>query len=231
MISVVIPYNKNKTGLIYLLTVLQNQTILPHRIIIIDTSPDKSALVIVKTLHHNTCEIIVEQTGSISVYTAWNKGIEHAHGDHVFIINDDVIIPINILAALSFAASNTNALVYVPETSSRSHKSGTIDMEFLPTREGRITTTPVEWMPGFAFMLTSRAIEKVGIFNDEKFSVWFGDDDYQARINQWGKDNDTTAILQINNVFVFHFGGKSYNYSNSQTVAQIKKDRANYLKK
>lgn len=228
-ISVVIPYHKNKLGLISNLINLQNQTVLPHKIVVIDTSPDKSGLEIAKTCAYHEVDIVVEVSPATQIYTAWNKGISLCDSqDHILLINDDVVLPINFISIMRYAAEQNHALVYVPETVERAHQSDIIDMNFKHQSEGQITCADSEWMPGFVFMLSPKAIDKVGLFDDVKYTIWFGDTDYEKRALLWGKQNQQPAIKQVKGTFVYHYGGKSYSYDQDTTLKHIDKDRGSF---
>lgn len=79
-------------------------------------------------------------------------------------------------------------------------------------------------------MLTSEAIEQVGPF-DEGFRVWFGDDDYERRLKQAAAKANLPAIIRINTLYVYHYGGRSYHYQTKAVEKQIDKDRAYFRSK
>lgn len=229
-ISVVVPYHKNKYGLVYVLTMLQNQTVKPDQIIIIDTSPDKSGLDIAQMLSYNDIPIIVEVAG-VNVTKAWNKGISLADDkNHILIINDDIIFPINFIATLQYSImKNPRALVHVPKSSTREHVANYITTTFEASPSGGISFEETDWMTGFCYLLTRQCIEKVGVLNEE-LEIWFSDDDYQGRVLKYAKDENKVGIIKIMGTFVYHFGGRSYRYKSKQTLDIIKKDRKKFLK-
>jgi len=228
-ISVVVPYHKNSYGLVYTLTMLQNQTVKPSKIIIIDTSNDKSGLSISKMFAYNDITIVVVCM-KVNIYKAWNEGISLSGQDNVLIINDDITMPINFIEILKYSLSQKNSLCFVPKTSSREHHANFITTVYANKAEGQISFSDTDWMPGFCFLLTRECIEKVGVFNTEKYEIWFGDDDYQDRMKLYGKQNSKTAITLINGIFVYHFMGRSYRYQSKEILKIIAKDRKNYLK-
>jgi glycosyltransferase involved in cell wall biosynthesis len=227
-ISVVIPYNKNILGLVYTLTCLQNQTIKPDKIIIIDTSIDKSGFKVTKMFAYNDIKIIID-VERVGIYKAWNSGIDLAGDDNVLIINDDLIFPINFIEVMKYALIQKKSLCYVPKTSTRDHIANFISVSFDYYPSGLISFKPSNWMSGFVFMLTRDCINKVGKFNTKKYDVWFGDDDYQQRIQLFAKQNQITGITLVDGIFVYHFGGRSYRYQSKETLKVIAKDRKNFL--
>lgn len=229
-LSVVVPYHRNAYGLVYTLTMLQNQTEKPDKIIIIDTSTDKSGLQISRIFSYGEIPIIVE-VAQVHIYQAWNKGVDLSGKADVLIINDDLIFPINFISVLRYSIANKKALCHVPQTSSREHISRHIDQKFNAVCTNKIEFAEGSWMSGFCFLLTRECIERVGLFDTDNFTIWFGDDDYQNRIIAYGKKNNFCPINLIKGLFVYHFGGVSYGYKKRRVEEIIQKDRANYFKK
>jgi len=79
-------------------------------------------------------------------------------------------------------------------------------------------------------MLTKEALSLVGHF-DEGFKVWFGDDDYQERLKRMAKRASLPAIVRINTLYVYHYGGQSYHYQTKTVKSKIDKDRAYFTDK
>jgi GT2 family glycosyltransferase len=230
-ISVVIPYYSNKDGLSVLLATLQAQIVLPHQIIVIDTSPDKQGFELVKK-YQTTVPIICE-CAQTPIYESWNRGIELAGEDDVLIINDDVLLPLNTIDQLGYVASQVPALAYVPETPDRAHSARYVNTDFQWWAEPIENVDQLEavaWMPGFAFMLTRKAIQEAGVF-DTRFKVWFGDDDYQVRLHQAGQKLNLPAIVKLKNLYCYHYGGLSFEYQSKEVQDKITKDRKAYLTK
>lgn len=214
MISVIIPFHKNSYGLVYTLTMLQNQTVAPDKIVIIDTSPNKTGLTIARSFNYNTVPIIVE-VAQVNIYKAWNKGIELSAGYDCLIINDDLIFPLDLIEKMKEASEEEDALIFVPQTPSARHESQIIDRKF-DNFSKEVVYEKVWWMPGFCFMLTSDCIKEIGKF-DERYEIWFGDTDYERRAKN--------RITQLKGVFVYHFGGRSYGYRDPMTLTIIAADR------
>jgi GT2 family glycosyltransferase len=229
-ISVVIPYNNNDIGLIYTLTMLQNQTVPPQEIIVIDTSKTKRGYEIVKQYSYNSIPITVE-CAKVHVYSAWNKGIELSDkNNHVFIINDDLVFPINTLQIMTYALENIEAYAHVPKTVSRRYSADTISIEFDPVCSSKIHMVETDWLPGFCFLLTRSCINDIGLFNDKTYSIWFGDTDYENRIKSQAEYTDIRGINKINGLFVYHFGGKSYDYAKKEVSTLVDQDRTKFEK-
>lgn len=230
----IVTYYSAQQNLAVILSLLQAQLVPPEEIIVIDTSPTKSGLDICQKFNSNNVPIKVE-CARVGVYEAWNRGIDIAGKDSdVVIMNDDLIIPINFIDVLSLVAENSQVYCLVPETPEKSHYKDRIDRKFefyakLPEEVADIELT--NWMPGFCFMLKKECIRDVGIFDDKHYKVWFGDDDYQARILKTAVKNNVFGIIKINSMFVYHFGGKSYQYQSKDVKRLIDRDRKYYVKK
>lgn len=225
-ISVIVPYHKNAYGLVYTLTMLQNQTLAPSRIVLIDTSKDKSGLSLAKIYCYNRIPIIVE-TAQCSIYEAWNKGIDLSPDSHCLFLNDDLVFPINMVELFSQSIQE-DSLALVPLTPSRASTTNYIPKPFTYKSEG-VKHMKTEWMPGFCFMLTKKCIQKVGLFN-EQYKIWFGDTDYENRIKKYGEEQKIKyPIALLYGLYVHHFGGRSYHYKDEKTLSQIDTDRTYYI--
>lgn len=229
-LSVIVPYYSNKDGLAVTLTQLQSQIIPPEQIIVIDTSPDKSGLPIAERYNANTCEIIVD-VGRAHIYTAWNRGIELAGENDCLIINDDLLIPQNLVQVLGVAREHIKGWAFVPANPGRTYDKPNIEHSFEWYSDPTLAPTITDWMVGFCFLLTRECIDFVGTF-DERFQVWFGDDDYQRRIINIGRENpDLNPIVLLENLYVHHFGGSSYEYKSDEIKKLIDKDRELFKQK
>lgn len=230
----IVTYYSAQHNLVQILTLLQAQLVQPEEIIIIDTSPTKSGLEVAQKFNTNSGVPIKVECARVGIYEAWNRGIDLADGSDVVIMNDDLILPINFIDVLGLVATNANAYCIVPNTPAKDHYMNRVNVKFsfysrLPENSNDISM--VDWMPGFCFYLSKECIRDVGIFDDQHFKCWYGDDDYQERIKKVAEKNNAIPILKINSMFVYHFGGKSYQYQSKEVQKVISKDRKNYAKK
>jgi GT2 family glycosyltransferase len=227
-ISVVIPFSKNNYGLIYTLATLQNQTVKPSRIIIIDTSKKKAGLMITRIFSYNDIPIFVEVCDA-HIYSAWNKGIDLCKKPgHILFINDDVLMPVDFIESLEKSIKNVTSYAHVPMIPNRSYSAFRVSGKFDSYSEDKQEYCATDWLAGFCFLLTDRCIKDVGKFDDKKYTIWFGDDDYQDRIEKKAKENNIRSINKLKNIYVYHYGGKSYDYKNEEIQKIIDKDRKNY---
>lgn len=232
-LSVIVPYHRNREGLAVTLTTLQAQLVPPQSIIVIDTSRNKSGLEIARRYATHEVPVIIEVAPKAGIYKAWNKGLSLAGEQDVVIINDDLLLPINFIDILTYSRALIPALAYAPLTPPREHYRPDVDVEFswwneVPSQPEHFSLA--NWLPGFCFMLTREAVKNVGKF-DEGFKVWFGDDDYQKRLEKAAVRVGVPPIMGINTLYVYHYGGQSYRYHSKAVKAQIDKDRAYFRSK
>jgi GT2 family glycosyltransferase len=127
--------------------------------------------------------------------------------------------------------TSPKSLALTTTTSDRQHYASHIDQVLTHKAEGPFDLVDTKWLPGFFFLLTRQAIENVGVFDDETFTIWFGDDDYQKRLINYANGRPYTAITKIQGIFVYHFGGQSYKYGRKDVGDIIKKDRLAFHKR
>jgi GT2 family glycosyltransferase len=228
--SVIVTYHSNIQCLVSIFNSLQSQLLPPRRIIIIDTSANKSGLDVAQRFSTGDIDVVVE-CAQVGIHEAWNRGIELAGYDDVLICNDDLLLPVNTTDIFTIAREAIPALIYVPVTPPREHYSDYVDLPFswfakVPSETSDFSVA--EWMPGFCFYLTREAIKEIGLF-DTNLKVWFGDDDYQSRVYEYAKD--FAPIIRLDTCFVYHFGGKSYKYQSKEIQELIEKDREYFAKK
>lgn len=229
-IAVIIPFHNNETGLAALLVNLQSQIILPSKIIIIDTSKNKAGFEVAKRYYTNLIPIAIESAPGCQIYEAWNKGIDLAGEDDCFIINDDVLLPMNTIDQLHYASTIFNAYCFVPDSPAKEHYKKGVDEVFRwyndPAQDIEDFSMP-KWMPGFAFMLTRKCIKEVGMF-DLNYKIWFGDDAYQKDIFAKAKEKvaeEVLPIVKLNKLRIYHYGGSTYAYKSKKIRNIIDKDR------
>src|ERR1044072_9824089 len=107
---------------------------------------------------------------------------------------------------LNKVAMTDKSLCITPSTYKNKNYSNTVHDSFHWKAHGKeVMTKNSTKFTGYCFMLSPECIDKVGLL-DEEFKIWFGDDDYKARILQSG------TITEVVDLFVAHLGGNSYNY-------------------
>jgi YHS domain-containing protein len=226
--KVIITYYSDQIRFSASLIMLQCQTVLPEEIIVMDTSKDKSGAKIAQTLCFNNVPIKVICYQQ-QIYYAWNRGIKEAGNSDVLILNDDLIFPLNFIEQIEKTKNRRKAYCYVPVTSPREHCSPIITADIaVNSQDIYQVALNVDWMPGFCFFLTKECIKDVGLINTD-YQVWFGDTDYEERIKKKAKETGKIGIIRLENVFVYHYGGKSYDYCSSEVREKIDIDRELFI--
>jgi len=227
--KVIITHYSDVLGLTASLIMLQTQLELPEEIIVVDTSPEKTGLSIARRYNYNLVpiEVVCERA---QINKAWNIGLEVAGEADVLIINDDLVMPMDLIKRLNYVLNEANTYCVVPETVGREFSCPEINMEFKPFNTEAPSPSKADWMPGFCFALSKKCVQDVGMI-DEGFDIWFGDTDYEQRIKLKAEENHKPAIVKERKAFVYHFGGKSQKYKDKQTLAKIAKDRSYYYEK
>lgn len=230
----IITYHSAKENLAVILTLLQAQMVMPKEIIIIDTSADKSGLEIAQRFNSNSGSNIKVECAKVGIYEAWNRGIDLADGDDVLIMNDDLLIPLNLIDIIGLVAQNLKAYCIVTNTPPKEHYKDRVNVKFeyyskIPQDKDDVQLS--NWMPGFCFYLSRECIRDVGLFDEKHYQCWYGDDDYQERIKKVARKNNFLPIIVIASTYVYHYGGKSYKYKTKEVQRLIIKDRKNYVKK
>jgi len=227
--KVIVTHYSDILGLTATLIMLQTQLELPEEIIVVDTSPEKTGLSIARRYNYNLVPIkVVCEKAQIN--KAWNIGLEVAGESDVLIINDDLVMPMDLIKRLNYVLKEANTYCVVPETVGREFSCPEINMEFKPYSTEAPAPLKTEWMPGFCYVLSKKCVQDVGKI-DEGFDIWFGDTDYEQRIKIMAEKNGMMAIVKERKAFVYHFGGKSQKYKDEKTLKQIAKDRNYYYQK
>ena len=161
------------------------------------------------TVVAHQCDYVTEHRGSLIPYNvwppnisvAWNLGLRYvaqmAAGRpyDVAVLNDDAIVPANWFTSIIEKMRETGAAA------------------------GAATRPDDPRMAGFAFILASEA----GLYADEQFEWWYGDDDLARRAEQAG------GIVQVAGIQVEH------RHPNSTTVGVLAdkaaEDRHRYERK
>jgi GT2 family glycosyltransferase len=140
------------------------------------------------------------------------------------VLNDDVLLSQTFITNLKKAHHLSSHLALVPKTPSRKWKSNRLDPNFRWFNKSITDKDILEtnWLCGFAFYLKNECVQLNGVF-DTDYKVWFGDTDYELRLKK--------NIGLINNEYIYHYGGLSYDYSKQEVLAEIGKDRELFIKK
>lgn len=178
-----------------LVTYIENNTVRPDKIIILDNSANSNIVVSSK----RSCLEIIKPPEPLTVNRSWNYGISKLAGevDLVSILNDDLIIEDMFFEKLLYAArKNAKAGVFCPNTA---HDQNKVKNVFKTTTCSRMTKRE-----GWAWTIRSEVAKLIDPI-PEKLVTWCGDDWYWHHCH---KLNRPWMKMSHNNIF--HFVGASH---------------------
>jgi GT2 family glycosyltransferase len=200
LLSIVIPVmNQAK----YTKAILKNisETVhIPYEIIVVDNnSTDETPEIL------DGCRVIRNQHNA-GLSKAWNQGCEEAHGTHIAVLNNDLLLPDGWAETLMAHDKAAICPTYsqgetVPKGFAK--KNAQLNAKRKTTRAALPCGDFPQGFAGFCFMLTREAYERTGPF-DEQYFYWFGDRDYYHRLNEMG-----FKCVQSTNVQIHHYVSKT----------------------
>lgn len=200
-LSIIIPVMNQSHYTRAILSNIRATVHMPYEVIVVDNgSTDDTAQVVaaegVKLIHNER---------NRGVYFAWNQGLRDATGDHLAVINNDLVLPDKWAETLIGHGHDAVCPSYTSWAGVAANF--TVNNEMLRARRPRVVAagTPGSYkgFAGFCFMLSRAAWEKVGEF-DEKYFYWFGDNDYYNRLKAAG-----ITPSRSTNVVIHHYVGKT----------------------
>lgn len=182
-----------------------------------------------------------------------NLGANNANGKYLFFLNPDTRVEPNTIRSLTvFLQTHKNAGIVAPLlvdkrskpfplqgtgtltpfTAFFSHSfintlfpNNSVSRKFWIKDWDKKSDRQVEAAPGTAFMIQSQLFRQIGGF-DEKFFLYFEEDDLAKRVKQFGKKIYITTKTQI-----FHAIGKSMEKSSQNTSNIFNQSRYYYFRK
>jgi GT2 family glycosyltransferase len=167
-----------------------------------------------------------------------NDGIAHARGDFVILLNNDVIVTpgwadslvdaFRRIPGLGIAAPRSNLVVGTQQVDDASYRDESDMLAYALERrrayrgKGYITDRAI----GFCWCLSREVLEQIGAL-DEGFAFGnFEDDDYCMRVRAAGY-----LIYVCNDVFIHHFGSRSFAANKVDYTATIETNWKIFSKK
>lgn len=208
--TIIIPTVNNPSDLAVLLVQLQQQRQKPTCVFIADNSPDGVGFTTAKRYHYDDSVPFAIQRNVGNIHKSWNTGIEFAKDDDVAILNDDTLIPWDFIDVFSAYAKSGGAQMYCPDNPGfppvqrirkgyKWYSDTDLSYRLLDHQEHVLPPS----LTGWCMVIPRDTIKEIGTF-DEKFKLYFGDKDYEARIFEKGGQ-----IAFIKGLNVQHFGSSS----------------------
>lgn len=202
-LSIVIPsFNTRKLLKECLQSIEKNEEDLKLEIIVVDNGSNDGSSEMVEN-DFSRVKLIKNET-NLGFAKGVNQGIKKAKGSHVLVLNSDIVVKPKSLKQLWQFAKKTPSAGVVGGRLLNPDGSVQGSCYFLPTiwrtfqaywlgkKKYREKFAPkgnrpeeVEAVIGAAFLITPRAIQKVGLF-DEKYFIYFEDLDYCRRARKLG---------------------------------------------
>lgn len=183
------------------------------KIIVINTRPDGDS---VGYKAEDVIEVWDSKTPNISRW--WNTGIELAYQEaeqesewNVLVVNDDVIVPSNLVDALSASMRQTTAVLASPNMyDNQPYFHGSDSHMAMNTR-----------LTGYTFMLRGESDLRI----DETLAWWWSDTDLEMRARQEG------GVVLVPGCSVTHLDPNGYTDRDPYLSAQAGRDRETFIRK
>lgn len=219
-VDIIIPvYN----GLYYLEPLFNSikKTKMSYRLIVIDdASPDERIRPYLKKYQSNHPEmILIENEENLGFVKSVNKGFRYST-NHIALVNTDVEVPDmwlerlmqpileNDMVASTTPYTNAGVICSFPKIGQDQKIFQGLSLEVVDNEFKKIKPRYVE-MPtgvGFCMGINKKAIELVGLFDEESFGKGYGEE------NDWCQraiEHDMTNV-HVENLFVYHKHGGSF---------------------
>lgn len=202
MVSVFIPTIGRSPVLVELILSLAADPIV-RRITIGDNGMEPDQLALIEAACDRIFYAEVTDQRGVGLYAMWNQAITEADG-HLAILNDDVRIPMGMVSCLALAALAHDLTLVCPDYAlTDPHLSLHVELVQGTYRDGGVC--------GFAFLVDADRCPLI----DERFRIWYGDDDLVWKIREQG---GRVGILR--GLPVEHLGSLSVNSSDWVPAAQ-----------
>jgi GT2 family glycosyltransferase len=200
----------------------------PFRLIVVDDGSGEAASGFLRAFadRHPAVTLIRREQAPHGYTLAANRGIEASEGDYVVLLNSDTIVTPGWLRRLiAHGEAHPDVGVLGPLSNAASHQSipavregGAWAVNPLPewlTVEGmgavlaRAAPSGAASLPflnGFCYVLKRAAIERVGLFDEERFAEGYCEEnDYSQRVREAG-----LRLAVVEDAYVHHAKSRSY---------------------
>ncbi|ACM59219.1 FkbM family methyltransferase [Caldicellulosiruptor bescii] len=205
-------------------SILKHTDLKKHRLVLInDCSTDERIYSFLKNLENERTEenlLVIHNKENLGFVKTVNKGISLSNKD-VIILNSDTIVTARWVEKLIRAAySRSNVATVTPFSNNATICSLPImlkdnslpldwDIDYFAKVVDRISLLKYPEIPtavGFCMYIKREVIEKIGMFNEEKFGKGYGEEnDFCMRALNEGYVN-----ILCDNLFIYHKGSQSF---------------------
>ena len=170
-----------------------------------------------------------------------NLGINKSTGKYIFIANDDIVLEKNsITNMVNFLEKNTNVGVlggkvfYKNEPKKLSDSACDFNMYKGEIKEGLAKGNKIKWLQSCAIMVPRTIFNKIGLFDDGYYPLYFDDFDFCLRATKsnlkiiylkdaifWHGAGKTTRQFSNKKVYYWWYKNKIRFYLKNATIVQI----------
>ena len=225
---VIVSFNTRKLTIESIRSIYGSKPKTKFEVIVVDNASSDGSVKEIKKLHFKDLRII-ENKENLGFARANNQGIEVAKGEYVLLLNSDTKVQKGAVDELYNFAKNTDDAGVVGPRLLNPNKSVQPSVFRLPNifsairqyifgEEGLLDKyvprgllpTPVEAVVGAAFLITPKALKKVGRL-DERYFFYFEDLDYCRGVRRTG-----LKVYYLPEAKVIHYHGASGKVGTSQ---------------
>jgi len=177
---------------------------IPYKVIFIDNASTDGTKEFLDLLSKDPRYCVFHFKENKGCSASWNFGIKRAIRDYgskyFLILNNDILLnPIAIDLLISTISRKNVVLASATDVSSTISRPNEVRGLLPPVK------TAISEAPEFScFLLSLKAIEKVGYFDEKFFPAYFEDNDYHYRIRLAG-----LKAVKTNQALYFHFGSRT----------------------
>lgn len=214
---------------------LRRFTTVPYEVIVVDNaSTDETRHALYKKKKHWDVLRVLENRINCGFAAGTNRGIQHARGDVLVLLNNDTLPsyrwldnPLKLLqsrkrAGIVGPVSNR----VIPQQKVRTHLRSVADVHRFCRQHNH--TNPKRWrqtrlLSGFCMIFPRELVEQVGLL-DERFGVGtYEDDDFCIRAQRHGY-----TCWVAGDTYVHHFGNRSFKRDGYNEFRKILKQNRQY---
>jgi GT2 family glycosyltransferase len=216
---------------------IRNHTSEPYEVIVVDNGSERETREMLASIDDSHVRIIYNEVNR-GFAGGNNDGLAVAYGEHVILLNNDVIVnegwieglldPFRRIPGLGVTAPRSNRVVGHQQLADAAYADEAAMVRYAAGRRRQFERTGyfVDRAIGLCLCIDRTAIEQIGGL-DERFGLGnFEDDDFCLRVRAAGY-----GIYICNDVFIHHFGSRSFAANNIDYAKTMSENWAKFAAK